>query len=128
MGVLSAAVLLALATAAAAAAAAPTKSVAIIGSGIAGSSTAHFLRAGAADLNITVIEASSFVGGRVHELEILGQQVEAGGAAIHSANAYMLSFCKFLGLSCPLNDTAAASTTAATATLQQPQLKLQQQY
>ena len=79
-------------------------SLAIIGAGIGGSSSAHFLRnkfgetveEGEEDVEISVFE-SGIVGGRLATVEIGGHTYEAGGSVIHPANVEMISLVKELG-------------------------------
>ena len=72
--------------------------VAIIGSGIAGSSAAHFVRQILGpDAQIEVFERSDKVGGRLATIEVAGHVYEAGGSIIHPENMYMKSFVKDLG-------------------------------
>ena len=72
--------------------------VAIIGSGIGGSSAAHFVRQILGpDAEIEVFERSDKVGGRLATIEVAGNVYEAGGSIIHPENMYMKSFVKDLG-------------------------------
>ena len=72
--------------------------VAIIGSGIGGSSAAHFVRQILGpDAQIQVFERADKVGGRLATIEVAGNLYEAGGGIIHIENMYMNSFVKDLG-------------------------------
>ena len=71
--------------------------VAIIGSGIGGSSAAHFLRQLQPDVEIVVFEKHHEVGGRMAVIDIQGQPFEAGGAILHPRNVYMKNFTQILG-------------------------------
>ena len=72
--------------------------IAIIGSGIAGSSAAHFVRQILGpDAQIEVFERSDKVGGRLATIQVAGHVYEAGGSIIHPENMYMKSFVKDLG-------------------------------
>jgi prenylcysteine oxidase/farnesylcysteine lyase len=83
----------------------PELRIAIIGSGIGGASTASFLRDALGNgPELTVFEASDRVGGRVREIEVAGSQMEAGGAAVHSLNEYMVSFARKLNLDLDFGD------------------------
>ena len=73
-------------------------SVAIIGSGIGGSSAAHFLKSLSEDYAIHVFEKESHVCGRAHSPQYDGSSFEAGAAVIHIKNEYLKTFAKDLGL------------------------------
>lgn len=66
--------------------------VAIVGSGIGGSSCAHFLRELMQDkIDIDVYEADQ-IGGRLATRDYKGSAYEVGGCVIHSRNKYMSGF------------------------------------
>ena len=72
----------------------------IIGAGIGGASTAHFLRELEPDVELIVIERSAHAGGRL-ATTIFGPSrriVETGGAIVHSRNKYIRHFADILGL------------------------------
>ncbi|GAB6032858.1 Prenylcysteine oxidase-like [Chamberlinius hualienensis] len=73
-------------------------SIAVIGAGIGGASSTHFLR----QLFQTEVEIDVFekdkVGGRLSTGEVDGQFYEIGGSALHPKNKYMMEFLKTLGL------------------------------
>ncbi|KAK6923470.1 Prenylcysteine lyase [Dillenia turbinata] len=75
-----------------------TDSVCIIGSGIGGSSLAHFLRQyDASSLNVKTIrmfERNGVVGGRMRTVTIAGETVEAGATVLHPKNYHFLNFTK----------------------------------
>ena len=72
--------------------------VAIIGSGIGGSSAAYFIHKSLnASVEIDVFEKAEKVGGRMAVIEIDKNQYESGGSVIHDSNKYMVEFCKMLG-------------------------------
>ena len=74
--------------------------IAIVGSGIGGSSAAYFARhMFGSRASIDVFEKTNRVGGRLATVEIEGQFYEAGGSIIHPDNKYMSSFVKDLGKS-----------------------------
>jgi len=65
------------------------QNVAIIGSGVGGSSTAYFLREQGVDADVTVFEASERVGGSAYTVEFAGETVDIGGTAISTLNKYV---------------------------------------
>ena len=72
--------------------------IAIVGAGIGGSSSSHFLRElFGPEATIDVFEASDRIGGRLNTMEIAGRRYESGGSIIHPANKYMGDFVKHLG-------------------------------
>jgi len=72
--------------------------MAIIGAGIGGSSSSHFLRElFGSEGTIDVFEASDRIGGRLDTIEIAGKRFESGGSIIHPDNKYMGDFVKLLG-------------------------------
>ncbi|XP_011643210.1 prenylcysteine oxidase 1-like [Pogonomyrmex barbatus] len=76
----------------------PAPHVAIIGGGIGGASTLHFLSELLnGNLEIDLYEAKT-VGGRLATIKIDGDEFEAGGSIIHPKNMYMQRFVKLLGL------------------------------
>ncbi|KAL6257655.1 hypothetical protein P5V15_011233 [Pogonomyrmex californicus] len=76
----------------------PAPHVAIIGGGIGGASTLHFLSELLnGNLEIDLYEAKT-VGGRLATITIDGDEFEAGGSVIHPKNMYMQRFVKLLGL------------------------------
>lgn len=82
--------------------------VAIIGGGIGGASASHFLSDLFKDnLKIDLFEQKQ-LGGRLSNVEIGGNEFEAGGAVIHPKNKYMQDFVKLLDLK--KNDHEDSST------------------
>ncbi|XVE83386.1 hypothetical protein DITRI_Ditri16bG0085000 [Diplodiscus trichospermus] len=82
---------------------APT--VCIIGSGIGGSSVAHFLRryfhptpSQPNPPNIKIFERRSVVGGRMATVSVGGETFEAGASILHPKNYHALNYTKLLGL------------------------------
>ena len=72
-------------------------SLAIIGAGIGGTSSAHFLRKKfGPSCNITIYE-SGHVGGRLATTVMAGKEYEVGGSIIHSANKLMTEFLEETG-------------------------------
>lgn len=72
--------------------------IAVIGAGIGGSSSSHFLRELFGPVaTIDVFEASDRIGGRLDTIEIAGKSFESGGSIIHPDNKYMGDFVKLLG-------------------------------
>ncbi|KAF8377076.1 hypothetical protein HHK36_030449 [Tetracentron sinense] len=80
------------------------KSVCIIGSGIGGSSVAHFLRQYSSDPSlpsvgdIRIFERNGVVGGRMATVSIAGDTFEAGASILHPKNLHALNFTQFLNL------------------------------
>jgi prenylcysteine oxidase/farnesylcysteine lyase len=75
-----------------------TPRVAIIGSGIGGSATAHFVREILGEnAQISVFEKANRVGGRLATLDFAGHTFESGGCIIHPKNLYMKRFVELLG-------------------------------
>lgn len=65
---------------------------AIVGSGIGGSSCAHFLRESMQNnVEIDVYESDQ-IGGRLATRDFKGNSYEVGGCVIHSRNKYMNNF------------------------------------
>ena len=73
-----------------------TIDVCIIGGGLAGSSTAYFLRH--SSLSINVYESQDHVGGRVSSFEHSGVTIEAGASIYHIQNLYMHTLSSTLSL------------------------------
>lgn len=77
---------------------APPSKIAVIGAGIGGTATAHFLRQHfGQDVEIHVYEKGK-VGGRLATVTVNNQEYESGGSVIHSLNLHMQDFVKLLGL------------------------------
>lgn len=77
--------------------------VCIVGSGIGGSSAAHFLRKYSqesieTDMEIHVFEKNPTVGGRMAMVELAGDKFEAGGSILHPKNLHTLHYTELLGL------------------------------
>lgn len=92
-------VLLFLLLATAAADQAPKK-VAIVGGGIGGAATAHFLSEMLPSARIEVFEAGQRAGGRAHTLDanLFGVPLDAGATSIFSKNKYLVSLIERFGL------------------------------
>ncbi|XP_077231671.1 farnesylcysteine lyase-like [Tasmannia lanceolata] len=82
------------------------KPVCIIGSGIGGSSLAHFLKTYSISHpnstlfnHITIFEKNSIVGGRTATVSLAGDTFEAGASIIHPKNLHALKFASSLNLS-----------------------------
>ena len=72
--------------------------VAIIGTGIGGSSAAYFIHnLLGRDASIDVFDRASKVGGRIAVIEMDDNMFESGGSVIHDSNKYMTEFCKMGG-------------------------------
>ncbi|XP_026879269.2 prenylcysteine oxidase-like [Electrophorus electricus] len=77
---------------------APPSKIAIIGAGIGGTATAHFLRQHfGPEVRIDMFEKGT-VGGRLATVTVNQQDYESGGSIIHSLNLHMQDFVKQLGL------------------------------
>ncbi|KAK6474792.1 prenylcysteine oxidase-like isoform X1 [Huso huso] len=77
---------------------APPSKIAVIGAGIGGTATTHFLRQHfGQDVEIHVYEKGK-VGGRLATVTVNNQEYESGGSVIHSLNLHMQDFVKLLGL------------------------------
>lgn len=74
--------------------------VCIVGSGISGSSAAHFLRTHSREeLEIEIYEKSSVVGGRMAMVDLGGgDKFEAGASILHPKNHHTARFTELLGL------------------------------
>ncbi|XP_032869960.1 prenylcysteine oxidase-like [Amblyraja radiata] len=76
----------------------PPGRIAVIGAGIGGAATAHFLRQYfGRDVQIDVYESGA-VGGRLAKATISGQDHEIGAATIHPLSLHMKEFVRLLGL------------------------------
>ncbi|KAK3555048.1 hypothetical protein QTP86_006362 [Hemibagrus guttatus] len=76
----------------------PPSKIAVIGAGIGGTATAHFLRQHfGPEVRIDVFEKRE-VGGRLATVTVNNQAYETGGSIIHSLNLHMQDFMKQLGL------------------------------
>nr|XP_023917771.1 farnesylcysteine lyase-like isoform X2 [Quercus suber] len=77
--------------------------ICIIGSGIGGSSVAHFLRLYSSSSNsnpfsIHIFERNGAVGGRMATVNVSGQTFEAGASILHPKNYYAVNYTQLLGL------------------------------
>ncbi|TRY95231.1 hypothetical protein DNTS_004732 [Danionella cerebrum] len=76
----------------------PPSKIAVVGAGIGGTATAHFLRQHfGPEVKIDVFEKGS-VGGRLAMVTVNNQDYESGGSIIHSLNLHMQDFVQQLGL------------------------------
>ncbi|XP_008227553.1 PREDICTED: farnesylcysteine lyase [Prunus mume] len=76
-------------------------SICIVGSGIGGSSVAHFLRRYSPpnlDFTIRIFERNGVVGGRMATVNVSGQTFEAGASILHPRNLHALNYTKLLNL------------------------------
>ncbi|XP_077596577.1 prenylcysteine oxidase 1-like [Stigmatopora nigra] len=90
--------LVALSSAATAQDGAPPSRIAVVGAGIGGSATAHFLRQHfGPEVQLDVYEKGQ-VGGRLATVTVNNNQYEAGGSVVHALNMHMQDFVKQLGL------------------------------
>ncbi|XP_061818933.1 prenylcysteine oxidase 1-like isoform X1 [Nerophis lumbriciformis] len=77
---------------------APPSKIAVVGAGIGGSATAHFLRQHfGPEVQVDVYEKGE-VGGRLATVTVNHNDYESGGSIIHSLNLHMQDFVKQLGL------------------------------
>lgn len=77
----------------------PPPTVCIIGSGIGGSSVAHFLRRYSSDpFSIQIFERNGVVGGRMATVNVSGDIFEAGASILHPKNFHALNYTEFLDL------------------------------
>ncbi|XP_057972474.1 farnesylcysteine lyase [Malania oleifera] len=78
----------------------PLTPVCIIGSGVGGSSVAHFLRlySTAPVGDIRIFERHNVVGGRMATVMVAGDVFEAGASILHPKNFHALNFSKLLNL------------------------------
>lgn len=84
----------------------PSTTVCIIGSGIGGSSVAHFLRlyansnpnGNAPNLTIRIFERKGVVGGRMATVNVSGDIFEAGATILHPKNCHARNYTNFLNL------------------------------
>uniref|UniRef100_A0A673FVW9 Prenylcysteine lyase domain-containing protein n=1 Tax=Sinocyclocheilus rhinocerous TaxID=307959 RepID=A0A673FVW9_9TELE len=75
----------------------PPSKIAVVGAGIGGTATAHFLRQHfGPEVRIDVFEKGS-VGGRLATVTVNHQDYESGGSIIHSLNLHMQDFVQQLG-------------------------------
>ena len=77
--------------------------VCIIGSGISGSSVAHFLRLYSSSSNsnpfsIHIFERNGVVGGRMATVNVTGHTFEAGASILHPMNYHAVNYTELLGL------------------------------
>ena len=71
--------------------------VAVVGAGVAGCSSAYFLRRLCGDqLDLHVFE-KAVIGGRTDVIEFDGHKYESGGAVMHSSNKYLADFAEQFG-------------------------------
>uniref|UniRef100_A0A147B0V2 Prenylcysteine oxidase 1 n=1 Tax=Fundulus heteroclitus TaxID=8078 RepID=A0A147B0V2_FUNHE len=76
----------------------PPSRIAVVGAGIGGSATAHFLRQHfGPEVQVDVFEKGE-VGGRLATVTVNHNEYESGGSIIHSLNLHMQEFVKQLGL------------------------------
>ncbi|KAJ7948092.1 Farnesylcysteine lyase-like protein [Quillaja saponaria] len=82
--------------------ASPASTVCIIGSGIGGSSVAHFLRKyspnSTSSIKIRIFERNGIVGGRMATVNVGGETFEAGASILHPKNFHALNYTNLLKL------------------------------
>ncbi|XP_054820885.1 farnesylcysteine lyase [Prosopis cineraria] len=95
------------------AATSPAPTVCIIGSGIGGSSVAHFLRKYSPNsphpIKIQMFERNGLVGGRMATVNVAGDTFEAGASILHPKNFHALNYSKLLNLEFKEKDSSSGS-------------------
>ncbi|THG22343.1 farnesylcysteine lyase-like [Camellia sinensis] len=91
------------------------QTVCIIGSGIGGSSVAHFLRQYSDQSPppiglIRIFERRGRVGGRMATISLAGDTFEAGASILHPKNYHAVNFVKFLNLTVKQDDEDDSSS------------------
>ncbi|XP_028766094.1 farnesylcysteine lyase-like [Neltuma alba] len=91
----------------------PAPTVCIIGSGIGGSSAAHFLRkyspSSSPPIRIQMFERNGLVGGRMATVNVAGDTFEAGASILHPKNFHALNYTKLLNLEFKEKDSSSGS-------------------
>lgn len=97
----------------------PRPTVCIIGSGIGGSSVAHFLRLYSAEnpdeydngpnFTIRMFERNGVVGGRMATVNIAGDTVEAGASILNSKNFHAGNYTSLLNLTLVPSSSSSSS-------------------
>ncbi|XP_065874798.1 farnesylcysteine lyase [Euphorbia lathyris] len=86
--------------------------ICVIGSGIAGSSLAHFLRlyspmnSPSSAAPIIIFERNAFVGGRMATVTVSGETFEAGASILHPKNYHTSNFTNLLNLKLKMPSTS----------------------
>ncbi|XP_075660291.1 farnesylcysteine lyase [Castanea sativa] len=92
--------------------------ICIIGSGISGSSVAHFLRLYSSSksnpFSIHIFEKNGVVGGRMATVNVSGQTFEAGASILHPKNYHAVNYTELLGLK---NKNRSSSSTSGSISL-----------
>lgn len=88
------------------------RSVVIIGGGISGLATAHFLRgAGGTDLQVTVLESGERAGGKVRTAQVAGFSVDTGPDAYLARSPALRQLVSDLGLTSDVVPTASSGAS-----------------
>ncbi|MDR1852588.1 MAG: FAD-dependent oxidoreductase [Propionibacteriaceae bacterium] len=72
--------------------------LAIVGAGAAGTIAAYRLRQALPDATITVFERAAVPGGRAHQVEFAGTQVEVGATVMHSSGQWLSELADYAGI------------------------------
>ncbi|KAK4256821.1 hypothetical protein QN277_006497 [Acacia crassicarpa] len=93
----------------------PAPTVCIIGSGIGGSSVAHFLRKyspnSSPSIKIQMLERNGLVGGRMATVNVAGDTFEAGASILHPKNFHALNYSKLLNLEFKEKDSSSGCSS-----------------
>lgn len=84
-------------------------SVLIVGAGISGLATAHYLRTSSPGLEITVLEASDHIGGKITTREVMGLPVDVGPDAFLARGADLAALIDTLDLRTSVTEPASGS-------------------
>ncbi|MDN6630594.1 MAG: protoporphyrinogen oxidase, partial [Staphylococcus equorum] len=75
-----------------------TKSIAIIGAGITGLSSAYFIKKQRPDIDVTIYEASNRAGGKIQTYRTEGYTIELGPESYLGRKQIMTDIAKEIGL------------------------------
>jgi oxygen-dependent protoporphyrinogen oxidase len=83
--------------------------VAVVGGGVAGLATAYRLTVDEPDVDVTLLEASDRVGGKLRSIEVGDLVLEAGADSFVARRPWAVELCKELGLGADLITPASSS-------------------